>query len=88
MENINTMNFGHKRAMKVALRYPYKVSGPIHLSKRYILKIKECFKCRNDEFLTYETDESRSPLYLNVLMPTPDHRYCTIPSGLTELDQA
>ncbi len=37
---------------------------PIHL------KIKKCYKYRNDEFIKYETDESSAPLLLNVSMPT------------------
>jgi hypothetical protein len=53
------------RARKVALRYFKKVSGLIHLSKQYILKIKECFKkYQNDKIIKYETDESRAPLLL------------------------
>jgi hypothetical protein len=35
------MNLLNTRPMKVALRYIKKISRPLHLSKRYILKIEE-----------------------------------------------
>ncbi len=43
-KNIEMMNLSNKRpmeVMKVALRYFWKVFGPIYFSKRYILNIKE-----------------------------------------------
>ncbi len=60
--------------MKVALRYIKKISEPLHLSKRYILKIEERYKYRNDEFIKYENDESNAPLHLKVPMPTTVYR--------------
>jgi hypothetical protein len=66
------MNLLNTRPMKVALRYIKKISGPLHLSKRYILKIEERSKYRNGEFIKYENDESNAPLHLKVSMPTTD----------------
>ncbi len=56
------MSFLYMRVIKVALCYFYKVSGPIHLSNRYILKIKERQNYQNDKFIKYKTDESSGPL--------------------------
>jgi hypothetical protein len=42
IKNIETMKLLNTRPMNVALHYFKKVFGPTHLSKRYILKIKEC----------------------------------------------
>jgi hypothetical protein len=56
------MNFLYMRVIKVVLCYFYKVSGPIHLSNWYILKIKERQNYQNDKFIKYKTDESSGPL--------------------------